>query len=117
MTLLKFVPANRRSPKRFRVPRRHIRKNSVVDRTRRRVIAPPEARHIANLHVALRTSGESRLEIRSQFARPVQMAAHVRANANLRPRRWHKMKMRIKTRNAVKLIKRRLRSRRQRFKL
>src|SRR5215468_7568418 len=81
------------------------------------MIASSKAGNIANFNIASGRAGESPLQIRSKLARPVQMATHIRTNTDFRPRRRHKMKMRIKTGDAVNLIKRSLRSRGQRFKL
>jgi len=74
------------------------------------VIAAAEAGNIANLHVFGPGTGKAPLQISPQFARAMEMTAHIRANPNLRFGRGREMEMRIETRHAVNLIKRSLRA-------
>src|SRR4029077_17082951 len=81
------------------------------------MIASAETRNIADFHFAFWRAGEAAFEVRAQLARAVQVATHVRADTNFRAGRRREMKMRIKTGDAVNLIKRSLRARGQRLKL
>ena len=63
-----------------------------------------------NLYIFRRGSGEAPLQLSPQLASAVEMAAHVRANVNFRLGRGREMKMRIKTRDAVNLVQRSLRT-------
>jgi hypothetical protein len=87
-----------------------IGENVIVDGNGGSMIAAAKTGDVANLNVIGAGAGEAALEIGAQLASAIEMTAHVRANANLRFRRRHKMKMRIKTGDAMKLIERRLRA-------
>jgi hypothetical protein len=99
------------------VRRSHVCKNLIINGNRGSVIAATETRNVANQKVLRFRIGEAALEIGAKFAGAVEMAAHIRTNADVDSRRWGEMKMRIKTGDAVNLIERGLRALRQTFKL
>src|SRR4029077_17030900 len=106
MRLGNLFAENRTSHNSFRRRCHYALENVVVDGTRRRLIAPPEAGHIANLHIRRAVLCESLLQLRAELTRSIQMAAHVRANTYIRFGRRRKMKVRIETGDAMNLIKR-----------
>jgi len=84
MVFVQFLPANRGTRNVFRVFGGDTGINAIVDGNGRRVVATAEAGNIANFDFAFWRAGQAAFEIRSQFASAVQVATHVRADANFR---------------------------------
>jgi len=70
------------------------------------MVAAAEAGNIADLYVLGRHIGEAAFEIGAQFAGAVEMATHVRTDANFGLGRRCEMEMRVKTGDAMDLIER-----------
>src|SRR6266478_3797076 len=85
---------------------RNIRENMIVDGGGGSVVAAAKTGNVANLHILRARIGEAAFEIGPQFAGAVEMATHVRTDSNFRLGRRRKMKMRIKTGDAMDLIER-----------
>src|SRR5258708_21721111 len=85
-----------------------IRENVIVDGNCRSVIAASKTGDVSNLHLASPRGGKATFEIGTQLASAVQVAAHVRADANLGFGWPYQMKMGIETRDTVDLVERRL---------
>src|SRR5436309_4695949 len=106
MGLKNFFAANGAASHLFGKRSRNIRENMIVDGGGGSVVAAAKTGNVANLHVLRARIGEAAFEIGPQFAGAVEMATHVRTDSNFRLRRRRKMKMRIKTGDAMNLIER-----------
>src|SRR6266850_1267456 len=106
MGLKNFFAANGAASHLFRKRSRNIRENMIVDGGGGSVVAAAKTGNVANLHILRARIGEAAFEIGSQFAGAVEMATHVCTDANFRLGRRRKMKMRIKTGDAMDLIER-----------
>src|SRR6267142_1576027 len=106
MGLKNFFAANGAASHLFGKRSRNIRENMIVDGGGGSVVAAAKTGNVADLHVLRARIGEAAFEIGPQFAGAVEMATHVRTDSNFRLRRRRKMKMRIKTGDAMDLIER-----------
>ena len=95
----------------------NLGKNLIVDRYCRRALAPAEAGNVTNLHVFGAGAGKATLQLHAQLASAVEMATHVRADANFGFGRRREVKMRVETRDAVKLVERSVRALGKSFQL
>src|SRR3989442_12784929 len=117
VTVVKFITTQRRTDHGLRVIGSNIRKDMIIHRDRRRLVAAAEARDIADFHFTAPRIRKTPFNIGAQFACAIQVTAHVRTYADFRSRWRGEMKMRIKASYAVNLVQRRPRARRQRFQL
>jgi len=85
-----------------------IGENVIVDGNGRGMVATAETGDVTNLNVFSARIREAALEIGAQFARAVEVAAHIGADANVGFGWRREMKMGIETRDAVDLVERRL---------
>jgi hypothetical protein len=108
MWLGEVFTAKRAAGKLFGILGGDVRENAIVNGNSGSMIAAPETGNIPNLHIISTRIGESAFEISAQLTGAVETTAHVRADTNLRCSWGDKMKMRIETCDAVKLVERRL---------
>src|SRR6266849_6306829 len=106
MGLMNFFPANCAASDLFGIHGGDVRENLIVDRSGGSMVAAAKTGNLPNLHVLEARIGEAALEIGAQFTGAVEMAPHVRTDANFGLGRRRKMKMRIKTGDAMDLIER-----------
>jgi hypothetical protein len=81
------------------------------------VVAAAETGNVANLHVFGAAACKAPLKLRAQFASAPEMAAHVRTDTNFGFGRGRQVKMRVKTSDAVNLVKRSVRAMGKSFEL
>ena len=110
VTVVKFITTQRRTDHCLRAIGSNIRKDMIIHRDRRRLVAAAEARDIADFHFTAPRIRKTPFNIGAQFACAIQVATHVRTHADFRSRWRGEMKMRIKAGYAVNLIQRRLRA-------
>src|SRR6266850_1278195 len=105
---MNFFATNSPTSDLFGARRSDVRENVIVDGDGGSMVAAAKTGNVANLHVLGARIGESAFQIGAQFASAVEMATHVRTDANFRLGRRYKMKMGIKTGDPMNLIERNL---------
>ena len=102
--LANFFAAKGPAPDLLGVRSGDIRENLIVDPDRGGAVAAAKAGNITNLHFFRPGTRKAALQFSPQPASSIEMAAHVRANANFRLSRKREMKMRVEAGDAVNLI-------------
>jgi len=117
MRFLQFFPTHGRAGESLYLRSTNIRIDHIVDRYGGSAIAAAQAGDFTNLHLCRARCRKSSFEVRSQFTRAVQVAAHVCANANIGARRRRQTKVGIETGHTMNLVKRRMGTAGKGFKL